>query len=181
MQSIRTTIRPPSRIRKWNELSQLRWTPTKVIPIENTTFQRWAKDWKKAASEEPTVLHIHFCILSNNSKYGQKVDLQRYRATSWERNFRTNPGSNFFGGSFSFSNRVNVRAPIHFRRKSQLQHLKKWFFLKNRPIHSHINNTSVNRLVKWNQLSFSSIEINKSLPAPVHSVWQIRFKFRRQF
>ena len=40
-------------------------------------------------------------------------------------------------------------------------------FLKNRPIHFNINSTSVIRPVKQNQLSFSSIEINKPLPAPV--------------
>ena len=80
---------------------------------------------------------------------------------------RTNQGSNFLGGSFS--NRDNVRAPNQFRRKRQPQHLKRLFFLKNRPIHFHINNTSIIRPVKRNQLSFSSIEINKPLPAPVHS------------
>ena len=31
MQSIRTTSRPPSRIRKWNQFSQFRWTSTKII------------------------------------------------------------------------------------------------------------------------------------------------------
>ena len=81
---------------------------------------------------------------------------------------RTNGGSNFFGGSFS--NRDTVRAPIQFRRESQPQHLKILFFLKNRPIHFQINSTSVIRLVKQNQLSFSSIEINKPLLVPVHSV-----------
>ena len=36
MQSIRITGRPPSREMKRNELSQFRWTSTKVIPIGNT-------------------------------------------------------------------------------------------------------------------------------------------------
>ena len=36
MQSIRITSRPTSRIRKWNQLSQFRWTSTKVIPTEKT-------------------------------------------------------------------------------------------------------------------------------------------------
>ena len=35
MQSIRITGRPPSRIRKWNQLSQFKWTSTRVIPREN--------------------------------------------------------------------------------------------------------------------------------------------------
>ena len=34
MLSIRITSRPPSRIRKWNQLSQFKSTSTKVIPIE---------------------------------------------------------------------------------------------------------------------------------------------------
>ena len=61
---------------------------------------------------------------------------------------RTNHSSNFLGGSFS--NRDNVRAPIQFRRESQPQHLKRCFILKNRPIHFHINSTSVFRPVKRN-------------------------------
>ena len=36
MQSISITRRPPSRIRKWNQLSQFGWTSTKVIPIGKT-------------------------------------------------------------------------------------------------------------------------------------------------
>ena len=36
MQSIRITSRPPSGIRKRNQLSQFRSTSTKVIPIEKT-------------------------------------------------------------------------------------------------------------------------------------------------
>ena len=38
MQSIRITSRPPSRKKKWNQLSQFRRTFTKVIPIEKTHF-----------------------------------------------------------------------------------------------------------------------------------------------
>ena len=36
MLSIRITSRPPSRSRKWNQLSQFSKTSTKVIPIEKT-------------------------------------------------------------------------------------------------------------------------------------------------
>ena len=75
---------------------------------------------------------------------------------------KTNQGSNFFGRSFS--NRDNVRTPIQFRREGKTQHLKRWFFLKNRLIHFHINRTIVIRPVKQNQLSFPSIEINKPNP-----------------
>ena len=101
--------------------------------------------------------------------------IYRYRATLRKKLHRTNQGSNFVGGNFS--NRDYVRAPILFRRERQPQHLKRWFFLKNRPIHFHINSASVIRAVKRNKLSFSSIEIKKPLPAPVHSISQIRFKF----
>ena len=81
---------------------------------------------------------------------------------------RTNQGSNFLGGSFS--NRDNVRAPIQFRRETEPQHPQRLFFLNNRPIHFHINSTSVIRLGKRNQLSFFSNKINMPLPAPVRSV-----------
>ena len=36
MQSIRITSGPSSKIRKWNQYSQFRWTFTKVIPTEST-------------------------------------------------------------------------------------------------------------------------------------------------
>ena len=110
--------------------------------------------------------------------HGPMVDLDKSNLRRTELH-RTNQGINFRGGNFS--NRDNVRAPIQFRRESQPQHLQVLFFLKNRSIHFHINSTSVIRMVKWNQLSFSSTEINKHLLAPVHSVSYIRFKFRSQF
>ena len=47
---------------------------------------------------------------------------------------------------------------------------KRLFFLKNRLTHFHINSNIVIRPTKRNQFSFSSIEINKLLPAPVHSL-----------
>ena len=56
---------------------------------------------------------------------------------------------NFLLGSFS--NRDNARVPIQFRRKRRHQHLKRWIFLKNRPIHFHINSTSVIRPAKQNK------------------------------
>ena len=65
---------------------------------------------------------------------------------------RTNPDSNFLGGTFS--NRDNVRAPIQFGRERQPQHSKGGCFLKNVPIHFRINSTSVIRPIKQNQLSF---------------------------
>ena len=74
MQSIRIMSRPPSRIRKWNQLSQFRSTPAKVMPMEISimgTFQQWVKASREVASEGPTVLHIRFCSLSNKSKKHQ--------------------------------------------------------------------------------------------------------------
>ena len=82
--------------------------------------------------------------------------------------YRTNQSSNFLEGSFD--NRYNVIPPIQFKREAQPQHLKRWFSLKSRPIHFHINRTIVIRPVKQNQLSFPSIEINKPLFTPVYSV-----------
>ena len=49
-----------------------------------------------------------------------------------------------------------------FEEKFQFKNFKK-FFLQNKPIHFHINRTSVVRPVKQNQLSFPSTEINKPL------------------
>ena len=51
---------------------------------------------------------------------------------------------------------------------------------QNRPTHFHINSTRVVKPAKRNKLSFSSIEINKPLPAPVCSFFKARFKFRSQ-
>ena len=76
---------------------------------------------------------------------------------------RPNQGSNFLGGSFS--NRDNVRPPNPIWKGKSAPASQKIIFLKNRPINFHINSTSVIRLVKQNELSFSSIEINKPLPA----------------
>ena len=78
--------------------------------------------------------------------YGRFIEIQSNLRR--EKIHRTIQGSNFLGGSFS--NRDNVGAPIRFRREGQSRHLKKLFFLKNRPIHFYINTTSVIRLVKWN-------------------------------
>ena len=54
--------------------------------------------------------------------------------------------------------KLNVRTPIQFRREGQPQHFKRLFFLKNRPIHFHINRTIVIRPVKRNQLSFPALK-----------------------
>ena len=65
---------------------------------------------------------------------------------------RAKQNSNFLGGSFS--NKDDIRAPIQIRREKQSQHLKGWFFLKNRPIHFQINSTIVIGLLgKQNKLN----------------------------
>ena len=88
---------------------------------------------------------------------------------------RMNQGSNFLEGSFR--NRDNVRAPIQFRKESQLHYLKRLFFLKNRSIQFHINSTSAISLVKEIRLALKP----ESHFLPQSSVLQIRFKFRSQF
>ena len=67
MQFIRIISRPPSTIRKWNQLIQFRWTSTKLY-LKLATFEQWAKGSREAATEVPAVLHICFCSLSNNCK-----------------------------------------------------------------------------------------------------------------
>ena len=54
---------------------------------------------------------------------------------------RMNQDTSFLGSSLN--DRDNVRALIQFGKESQPQHLKRLFFIKNRPIHFHINSTSV--------------------------------------
>ena len=127
-------------------------------------------------------MHIRFCSLSNNSKwqrgapaqndshipcmgYGTFIEmLSNFR----RKKLKNDQSSKILGGSFS--NKDNMKSAIQFRRESQPQHLKKRFFLKNRPIHFQIKSTSVTGPVKRNQLSFSCIKINKPLPTPIHSV-----------
>ena len=85
-------------------------------------------------------------------------------------------GINFFEDSFS--NRENIKKQ-NPRGETKPKHLiKRWIFFKNRPIHIHIDKTRFIGAIKWNKLSFSSIEINKPLPPPDHSFLQVRFKFK---
>ena len=85
------------------------------------------------------------------------------------RNFIEQIKAPIFLGS-SLSNKNHVKIPIHLRRETKYQHLKKRFFFKNRPIHFHINSTGVNLPVKQNKLSFSCVEINGVLLVPVQSI-----------
>ena len=74
MQSIRKTSRPPARERKWNKVSEFRWTSAKVIPQEKTyagcisTMSQRFKSSREVRSEGLIVLAIRFCSLSYNFK-----------------------------------------------------------------------------------------------------------------
>ena len=62
-----------------------------------------------------TVSHVRSC--------GRFIEIQSHL---WRKKLhRKHQGSNFLGGSFN--NRNNVRATFQFRRKSQPQHLKRFF------------------------------------------------------
>ena len=106
--------------------------------------------------------------------YGRFIEIQSNLRS--KKLHRTSQGSDFLGGSFS--NRDNIRAPIQFRRDGQLQHLKRWFFLENIPIHFHINTPVLLDRSNETSLVFSSIEINKprptSCPSPRYLLDQIQ-------
>ena len=146
------------------------------------------------ASVGPMFLYTRFCNLPayphSNQQHQPRNDNSISCKAVWSNytvksNFgrkklhRTNnQGSNFLGGSFKNGANVNVRAPIQFRGERQPQHLKRLFFFMNSPIPFRTNSSIVIKPVKRNKVSFSSTEINKSLPD--YSVLQIQFKFRSQ-
>ena len=82
-------------------------------------------------STKPTLFH--------EWPYGRFIEIQN----NFKRKklHRMNQGSIFLG--CNFSDRDNIRPPIQSRRERQPQHLKNDFTFKNRPIHFHINSTSV--------------------------------------
>ena len=145
------------------------WRTNSPVYLLLRLIQQFQVATRSTSPDMKAVFHIWL--------YGRFIEMQRNLRR--KKLHRTNQGSNFLGGSFS--NRDNVRVPIQFRRESLAQHLRRWSFLKNRPIHFHMNSTSVIRPIKQNQLSFSSIVINKPLPVPAHSVLYIIFQFRSQF
>ena len=108
--------------------------------------------------------------------YGRFIEIQSNLRR--KKLHRTNQGSNFLGGSFS--NRDNIRAPIQFGEESQPSILNIVF--PQEQIHPSSNQQhQCYQTSPKNGLSFSNIENNKALPAQIHSVLQIRFKFRSQF
>ena len=101
--------------------------------------------------------------------YGRFIEIQ---SNLWRKKLhRTNQGSNFLGGSFS--NRDNIRASIQFRREGQPQHLQRLFFLRNRPIHFHINSTSQTKSVKF----FHHLNQQATSCTSLHCLVHHRFKF----
>ena len=145
MLAIRIISRPLLKIRKWSQFSQFRWTPTKVILIEETkagympTMSQGFKRGRDTSPDMKTVFHSWL--------YGRYIEIQSNLKTS-KKLHRTNQGSNFLGGSFS--NTDNIRVPIQFRRESQLQHLERWFLLKNKSTLCYISSTSLVRPVSRN-------------------------------
>ena len=180
MQSIRITSGTPTRIRKQNKFGQFRWISFKYL--WNRKDLSWLHFYddprvQKRHQVLATVLNIRFCILSSISKSQMGAPTQTWQQYSmqcrlwyWDKDgrfikikrnvmrkkiHRTNQGSNFLGDNFC--NGDNVTAPIQFRREWQSHHIKRWFFVKNRPIQFHINSTRVARLLKRNKLNLASI------------------------
>ena len=104
MQFLRIMIRPPSKTRKWNHLSQFRRTSTKVIPVEKTYWLHFnnepmvheRQEVKDQQSCRPvSVVYATMPSISqerqpkhdNSIPRDSMVGLQRYRTTSRERNF----------------------------------------------------------------------------------------------
>ena len=114
------------------------------------------------------------------SMYGQIYDrfIEIQSSLRRKKLHSTNQDSDFLESSFN--NTDNVRTPIQFRTESRPQHLKIWFFLKNRPIHFQINSNCVIRPIKRIQLSFLCVEINKPLPATIYSLQCLVDQIKRQ-
>ena len=130
-----------------------------------SVFAAYRTIFQKATRSNSPVMATVFHVWP----YGRLIEIQSNLRRM--KPHRTNQCSNFLGDSFT--NRDHVRTPFQFTRESlpqHLKHLKRWFFLKNRPIHFHINITNATRAVKQNYLSFPRIEMKKPLPAPVHCV-----------
>ena len=70
MQSIRKTSRPPSKIKMWNQLSQLRRTSTKVIHEEDLSWLHFNDEPRvqEKPQKKDQYPAYRFCGLYNNSK-----------------------------------------------------------------------------------------------------------------
>ena len=85
------------------------------------------------------------------------INLQRYRKTSGERNFIEQTRAQIFLETILAMIMLEPRQNLE--KKDTPSILKDHFFQGH--THFHFNSTSVVRLVRRNQLSFSSFEINK--------------------
>ena len=81
MQSIGITSRPPSRKRTWNQLSQFRWTSTKVIPIKDLSWLHFnneprVHERRQVQDQEPciSVFVAYPTITSNSSEQQPRHD-----------------------------------------------------------------------------------------------------------
>ena len=109
----------------------------------------------------------------NSIPYVVVCQIYRYTEQSQEKESLQNESRLQYCGD-SFSNRDNARANLEEKVNPSI--LKDDF----RQERTHLFLHQQNQCYQTGQ-SFSSIEINKSLPASVHSVSQIKFKFRSQF
>ena len=150
MLSIKIFHQPAMRMRNWNQFSQFRWTSRKYfswlyfdneISVQN---RQWLKDQKPYIPVSVAYLIYPRSIRSPNMATAFYAKLYgRFITTSREKNF------------------------IEWIKSSISQHCKRWYFFNNRPISFFINSTKIVRLVEQTSC-FSSIEINKPLPAQVY-------------
>ena len=165
----------PARIRKWNQFSQIRWIPIKVMPAGKTQTGytlRMSKGFKSSSSPRYLFLQLiyHIQWATGNASPDVSVGFHarpysrfmELKSNIEQKKTSINQVSNFLWDCFS--SRDDARAPIQFRRETQSQHLKRWFFIEKWPIRFHINTTAVLWMVKWSKLSFSSIETSHFLP-----------------
>ena len=144
MQAVTIMSRPLSRIRKWNQLSQFQMniyqnnTYRKGLSWLHFNYEARVQERQQVENQRSyiSVFVVYLTIPSSCQKHQPRhyssipekpSNLRR------EKLHRTNQGSNFLWSSFS--NRENLRTSIQFRRERQPKHLKRWFFLKNSPIH----------------------------------------------
>ena len=86
------------------------------------------------------------------------VDLQRYRVTSGEKNFKEQIKAAIFL-ELVLAIEIMQEPQSNLEEKVKPSILKDYFFLRADPsIHFHLNSTSVFRLVRQNYLSFPSIK-----------------------
>ena len=147
MQNTRIVIGPATRVRKWNQFRQLRWTSTKTIPIKKlilATLWWWDKGYIEAVSDGLTVLLICFCSLHI---------LVAARSTSLDMTavFEVRPffrfieiNSNLRGKKFHTTNQDNRSFGAKFSHRNNVKvDLTSIICIKNRPIHFYIVSVTV--------------------------------------